>query len=213
MAQNELGHDPTKSPHGFEDTEPANKIIFASAVVCLGLLVFLIPIFHTYFNDMTDGEIDSKIQQIDEDEDGRADYLQARNDEFGRLRDQLANNPVSIDQAIEQLATRGRNVPVVRPRRNDGLDVSVDDAVGSLGPVKGWAQREHTRAFDEAERALRARRAQEEAAREEARRRMMEAAAAAGTVDAAGRPTTVTPMRPLRPTPMRPTMRPAPGGN
>ncbi len=65
MANSDAGHDPTKSPHGFEDTDPANKIILVSAIGSIGLLIFFIPFFHSYFNSMTDGEIDDKVVVVD----------------------------------------------------------------------------------------------------------------------------------------------------
>jgi hypothetical protein len=200
MAHSDAGHDPTKSPHGFEDTEPANKIILASAIGSIGLLIFFIPFFHSYFNSMTDGEIDEKVQLRDEDGDGTPDYLEARNIEFASKRQALADNPISITAAMEQLATRGRNHPAVRPRRNDGLETSVDDAVNGLGAVHGWAQMQDDARRQHAEDALRARRAAEEAAAAAARE------AAAARVLEATEATAVPAVR--RPRPRRPGLPP-----
>ncbi|MBX3248793.1 MAG: hypothetical protein KF901_16575 [Myxococcales bacterium] len=153
------------SPHGFDDTPTRDKTIAIWATISALTLVGLIPFFHTYFNKMTDAEIDRKVQNLDRDGDGRADYLTARDRAFADARRQLTEAPTSIEAALGQLTSQGRNVPAVRPRRNDGVDVSVDDAVSTLAAVEGWTLRKHEDAREVAEAALLRGRADEVARR------------------------------------------------
>lgn len=142
------------SPHGYDDTPTRDKTIAIWGVLSALTLIALIPFFHTYFDSMTDGEIDRKVQNLDRDGDGRADYLTARDRTFADARRHLTEAPTSIEAAMGQLASQGRNVPAVRPRRNDGVDVSLDDAVATLAAVEGWTQRKHEAALGSAEAAL-----------------------------------------------------------
>lgn len=142
------------APHGFDDTPPRDSTILVWTVGSCLLLVALIPLFHSYFNSMSDGELAAKVQQQDSDGDGAVDYLAARNEAFASARRSLAEAPVSLDAAMQQLVTRGRGIASVRPRATDGAGVPVSDAVASLAAVEGWALRKHEEDRRDAETAL-----------------------------------------------------------
>ncbi len=114
---------------------------------------------------MSDGELAAKVQQQDSDGDGAVDYLAARNEAFASARRSLAEAPVSLEAAMQQLVTRGRGVASVRPRATDGASVPVSDAVASLAAVEGWALRKHEDDRVDAEHALLDARARELARR------------------------------------------------
>lgn len=156
------------APHGFDDTPPRDKTILIWSIGSAITLVALIPLFHSYFNSMTDDELATKVQQRDTDGDGAVDYLAARNDTFATARRSLSEAPVSIDAAIQQLVTQGRAVPSVRPRATDGANVSLDDAVASLAAVEGWTLRKREAARVSAEQAIMASRGRDVARRLEA---------------------------------------------
>ncbi|MCB9612534.1 MAG: hypothetical protein H6721_12910 [Sandaracinus sp.] len=142
------------APHGFDDTPPRDQTILIWTVGSCLLLVALVPLFHSYFNSMTDGELSAKVQQRDSDGDGAVDYLAERNDAFAEARRSLTEAPVSLEAAMEQMVTQGRNVPAVRPRATDNGSVSVDDAIASLAAVEGWTLRKHEQERADAEAAL-----------------------------------------------------------
>ncbi|HJL04585.1 MAG TPA: hypothetical protein RMH85_02675 [Polyangiaceae bacterium LLY-WYZ-15_(1-7)] len=153
---------------GFDDTSTRDKTIVFWTVLSCVVLLSLIPLFHSYFNSMTDAELEAKVLERDDDGDGEVDYLAERNRTVAEHRALLREAPISIEAAKAQLASRGRNVPVVRPRRNDDLGTAEADAVAALDAVTGWGQLPREEARAEAEEALRRRRAAEEAARQRA---------------------------------------------
>lgn len=178
------------APHGFDDTPPRDKTILIWTVGSALLLVALVPLFHSYFNSMTDGELAAKIQERDSDGDGTVDYLATRNEAFASARRSLSEAPVSIDAAMQQLVSQGRAVPTVRPRATDGANVSLDDALASLAAVEGWTLRKHEAERAEAERAIVSGRARDVARRLEAAQtratemQLLDDASAAGSLAA-----------------------------
>lgn len=166
---------------GYEKTEPKNDIILLSAVGTAAILVLLVPSFHTYFNTMTEGELSEKVWAPDMDEDGVVDYVADRDARIEATRAAIAAGDTSIEDAIGQLATQGRNVGRVRPVANDGLNVAPADAEATLAAVRGWDQL----ADEEAQAAAAAALGQRRARAEEAER-MREAAAATAELNSAG---------------------------
>ncbi len=145
-----MGHDTSK--------ERNDQLAFWSVVFAL-TLAFLVPVFHWYFNTMTDRELAEKVMMPDRDQDGRVDYLEVRAEALAEARAQIEQAPVSIRAAMDQLASSGRNIATVRPQHNDGPNVSLSDALASLGAIEGWSKRPNTEAKNAAERALLRRRA------------------------------------------------------
>lgn len=143
---------------GYDRSEESNKQILFWAVLSLVSLAALVPLFNWYFNSMTDDELDTKVAVLDRDDNGIADYLEERNTQLREARRQIESAPVSIAAAIDQLASSGRAIPVVAPRRNDGLDTPIGDAVASLAAVEGWGQNKDEQGMSEAQVALLTRR-------------------------------------------------------
>jgi len=162
----------------YEKTEPKNNQIFFWGIVSMLTLGALVPLFHTYFNSMYGQEQGDKVTATDADEDGVVDYIAAK-DAFLQDR-QAALAAANIDQAMNQLAERGRNLPAVRPRRNDGLDVPEEDALSTLAAERGWDGLPREAEEERAANALRERREREEAARDAARQAALEAAQGEG---------------------------------
>ncbi len=138
----------------YEKTEPRNNQILLWGVVSVLTLFALVPLFHSYFGITFGDEFAEKIYEVP-------------NTPFEELRDgqraSLRTSPISVDQAVEQLAARGRSNTPVMPRPNDTPNLSEDDYEASLAPVVGWAQLQRERAADEARRAMRSRRQRLEA--------------------------------------------------
>lgn len=145
-----MGHDTS--------TERNDQLAFWSVVFAL-TLAFLVPVFHWYFNTMTDRELAAKVMMPDRDGDGQVDYLEARDQALAEARAQLEQAPVSIRAAMDQLASSGRNIPTVRPQPTDGPNAALSDALASLAALEGWSKRPNTEAKQAAERALLRRRA------------------------------------------------------
>ncbi len=145
-----MGHDTS--------TERNDQLALWSAVFAL-TLAFLVPVFHWYFNTMTDEELAAKVMMPDRDHDGRVDYLAERDQALAEARARLEEAPVSIRAAMDQLASSGRNIPTVRPQPSDGANLPLSDALASLAAVEGWSKRANTEAKEAAERALLRRRA------------------------------------------------------
>ncbi len=166
---------------GYEKTEPKNDVILLSAAGTAIVLALLVPTFHTYFNTMTEGELSSKVWAPDMDEDGVVDYVADRDARIAERRAAIAAGDTSVEDAINQLATQGRNIGRVRPVANDGLNVAPADAEATLAAVRGWDQL----ADDEAQAAAVAALGERRARAEEARR-MREAAAAIAELNSLG---------------------------
>lgn len=149
------------SEYGFEDTPEANKAIWFWGFVSVMTLLALIPMFHSYYEAEYRGALERKTAGLDRDGDDQIDYLATRNAHLEEQRRALAEAPTSIEDAMAALASRGRAVPPVRPRRNDGLQTPLADALTSLAAVKGWARNEDEPARAAAERALMAGRARD----------------------------------------------------
>ena len=141
-----------------EKSNESNDIILICGIASVLLLAGLVPLFNWYFNWMSDTEIEQKVAELDRDASGAPDYIEARNRTLAEQRTRIENGSVTIEAAIAQIAGN-RNVPIVAPQRNDGLDSSLDDAIASLGAVEGWAQRKDERGKTYAERSLLRRRA------------------------------------------------------
>ena len=167
---------------GYEKSEPRNLVILITAIGSTMLLLGLIPLFHNYYNTMFLGEFGDKVEESPVLEDIAAS--QARVD----------GARVSLDDAMERLASGNRRGTAVQPRATDSFDLGEEESLNSLGPVKGWAAHERIREEASARAAL-----LESRAREQARRDAAEAAAAAAA--AAGEPVTavLNPVRPVTP--------------
>lgn len=170
---------------GFEKSEPRNHSIFFWGVVSSFLLLSLVPLFHDYFGSMTQAEEAAKYEQ---DEDVR-DAIAAK---YALLNE----GSMTIDAAMDRVASGNRNNTPVMPRANDGYNQSEEDVLGTLGAVAGWSGRDGTAAEAEATEAILNAREQERRRREEAARRAAEAAAAAAA--GAGTTPTALPFRPFR---------------
>jgi hypothetical protein len=137
------------------DKSPTNdKIIFATAILTVFSLFALVPFFDSYWDDMRTNELASKVEGRGNAELERARAEQAR---F------LSGGPMSVDQAISQLAQRGRGAaPAVAPRASGRPDV---EAVEGWVRMKNEAAAAHARgAYERAERARLEREAAEAAA-------------------------------------------------
>lgn len=151
------------------DKSPTNdKIIFATAIVTVATLFGLVPFFDSYWDDMRSLEMSRKVE-------GR------QNAELARARAEqdrlLAGGPMSVDQAIAQLAQRGRaSSPAIAPRNSGRPDVEA---------VEGWVRMKNEAA------AAHARGAYERAERARLEREAAEAAAAASAQDPAAPGSTI----------------------
>lgn len=133
----------------YEKTEPRNNQILLWGGVSVLTLVALVPLFHSYFGITFRAELADKVYEVP-----NTPYEELRDAQRGALRDA----PISVDRALEQLATRGRTNTPVMPRPNDTPDKSEADYEASLAPLVGWAQLQQEREAEQARRAMRARR-------------------------------------------------------
>ncbi len=143
---------------GFEDGPEANKIIWISGILSVLTLIVIIPGFHSYFNDMFGDAHDTVRTNIDADGDDRVDYLAERNDRLADHRARLSGAPVSISDAMANVA-RSRGVAPVRPNQNDSIQAALPDALSTLAAVEGWTQLADEDGKGAAETALMMRRA------------------------------------------------------
>ena len=51
---------------GFDDTSTRDKTIVFWTVLSCVVLLSLIPLFHSYFNSMTDAELEAKVLERDD---------------------------------------------------------------------------------------------------------------------------------------------------
>jgi len=133
----------------FEDTEPRNNQILLWGVVSVITLFALVPLFHSYFGITFGEEMAAKVY-----EQPNTEYEELRDGQKAELR----TAPIPVDQAIEQLATRGRTNTPVTPRPNDLPALPADEYEASLAPVIGWTQRPNERTAEDVRRAMQARR-------------------------------------------------------
>lgn len=138
----------------YEKTEPRNNQILLWGVVSILTLFALVPLFHSYFGITFGDEFAAKVYEVP-----NTPYQELRDGQRAELR----TSPISVDQAIQQLAARGRSNTPVMPRPNDAPNLSEEDYEASLAPVTGWAQLPRERAAEAARRAMRSRRQQLEA--------------------------------------------------
>ena len=155
---------------GFDDSPPQSNLILITGVLSALTLVMMVPLFDSYFQAVTEAELEEKVYTA-----GTEQYRELRAEHEA----QLAEAPITIDAAKREVTGRGRATGPVRPVRNDGLNVPVDDAVAALGALEGWNGYTDGRGVarrEAAEAALRGRLARERAEREA---RLAEEAAAA----------------------------------
>ncbi|MEO0326609.1 MAG: hypothetical protein AAF447_26925 [Myxococcota bacterium] len=155
---------------GFDDSPPQSNIILITGVLSALTLVLFVPLFDSYFQAVTEAELEEKVYTA-----GTEQYQELR----AEHERQLSEAPITIDAAKREVTGRGRANGPVRPRRNDALGGSAEDAVAALGAVEGWNGHTDGRGAarrEAAEAALRSRLAREQAALEA--RRAAEAAAA-----------------------------------
>lgn len=134
---------------GYEKTEPRNNQILLWGVISVLTLFALVPLFHSYFGLTFGAEFAEKIYEVP-----NTPYEELRDGQRASLR----TAPISVEQAMEQLAARGRANTPVMPRPNDTPDVTEEDYEASLAPVVGWAQLQRERDAEAARRAMRFRR-------------------------------------------------------
>ncbi|MEM1417001.1 MAG: hypothetical protein AAGH15_19035 [Myxococcota bacterium] len=157
---------------GFEDTPPKSNVIFIVGVLSALTLVMLVPLFDSYYQAVTEAELQDKVYSAGTEQ---VTELKAEH------RRQLAEAPITIEAAKDEVAGRGRANGPVRAVANDGVGAPIDDAVAALGALQGWngfPTAEGEARLAAAEAALRERVAREEAAIEAAR--LAAAAAAEG---------------------------------
>lgn len=135
----------------FDNTPPREKTMLHGGILSALTLLFLIPLFHSYFNYMMQKEYAAKVEQRPNTE------LERYRGEQQRL---LGSARVSVEQAMSQLAQQGRTgSDAIAPRRN--LEQPDVDA------VEGWTLAKNERGAAQAraafERAKEAREAREAA--------------------------------------------------
>jgi cytoskeletal protein RodZ len=102
-----------------DQTPPRNRLIATITLVTLCVLVALKFILTSYYTQMTEAEQRSRIKSFDEIAQLRAEHEK-----------QLRESPVSIDVAMQTLASRGRDgSELIAPQQSD------DTAV-----LTGWAK-------------------------------------------------------------------------
>lgn len=134
----------------YDQSEPRNNQILLWGVISVLTLFALVPLFHSYFGITFGAEFAEKVYEVP-----NTPYEELRDAQKAELR----TSPISVEQALEQLATRGRANTPVMPRPNDTPNLSAEDYEASLAPVVGWAQLPHERAAEAARRAMQERRA------------------------------------------------------
>jgi hypothetical protein len=162
---------------GYEKSEPRNMVILITAIGSAMLLLGLIPLFHDYYNTMFLGEFDNKVDE--------PTVL----DDIASSQSRVDGASVTLNDAMERLASGNRRGTTVQPRPTDSFDLGEDENLSSLGPVKGWSAHERIQEEANARAAL-----LESRAREQARR---DAAAAAAVAESE---TVLNPTAVLNPT-------------
>jgi hypothetical protein len=197
---------------GYEKTEPRNNQILLWGIVSVVTLFALVPLFHSYYGKTFGAEFAGKVY-----ERPNTEYDELVAEQRGHLREA----PLGIDQAMDQLATRGRAGTPVMPRPNDTPEVPEEDYEASLAPLVGWSRLENVELRDAALRAMRWRREQlletdltddvgteaEATSLEAVQREELDPA----SFEVEERPPVRPAENPVR-APMRPTMRPSPMG-
>ena len=107
-------------------TEPRNRTILVFTIISLLALIVLVPFFHTYFIEMTEGQGAARIAEAPPT---------ARDATFATERQHLETGPMPIERAMRDLASRGRDAsPVIAPAPSD--DVA---ALSGWGPMENAA--------------------------------------------------------------------------
>lgn len=102
-----------------DTTPPRNRMILIFTLVSPALLILLVPLFHTYFTQMTEGEA---VTRVAESPPGIRDEI------FATEREHLDTGPMPIERAMRDIAARGRDAsPVIAPTPSD-----------DMGAVSGW---------------------------------------------------------------------------
>lgn len=126
------------------DKSPTNdKIILVTAIGTVISLFLLVPLFDSYWDDMRSHELAAKVEGRENNE------LERYRAEQARL---LSGGPMSVDQAITQLAQQGREAAsAISPRASGRPDV---EAVEGWVRMKNESAAAHARtAYERAEQA------------------------------------------------------------
>lgn len=147
---------------GYDKQKPRNNVILITAVGSALTLAGLVPVFHAYYDSMIFGEFDEKVEERDT---GIAQMI-------GDSQAEIDGASVSLFDSMERVAAGQRPAP----QPTDGLTLTEEEALGSLGALKGWSGRERIRQEAAAREAM-----LEARAAEQARLEAEAAAAAAAT--------------------------------
>jgi hypothetical protein len=124
---------------GYDTTEPASRRMLEVAVLVTGILIVLVPLFRSYFKQITESEL------FAEDKIGSTG-VKSRAEIQAEQKARLESAPLSVDQAAKMLSTAGRRgAPTVAPR-----------ASGDLGALEGWTLSKNEAAVQDAQKATEA---------------------------------------------------------
>lgn len=105
-----------------DKTPPRNRMILVFTLLTPAVLIGLVPFFHTYFIQMTEGETAERLAAAPPD---------SRDAIFAAERQKLETGPMPIDRAMQTLGSRGRDAsPIVAPTPSDDLS-----ALSGWGPM------------------------------------------------------------------------------
>ncbi len=109
-----------------DTTPPRNKMILVFTLLSPAFLIALVPLFHDYFLDMTEGEVAARVA---------AAPPTIRDAIFAAQRQHLETGPMPIERAMREMASRGRDAsPVIAPTPSDDTA-----AVSGWGPMEDAA--------------------------------------------------------------------------
>ncbi|NOY91954.1 MAG: hypothetical protein GXP55_12225 [Deltaproteobacteria bacterium] len=109
-----------------DTTPPRNKMILVFTLLSPVLLIALVPLFHDYFLDMTEGEVAARVAEAPPT---------IRDATFAAQRQHLETGPMPIERAMREMASRGRDAsPVIAPTPSDDTA-----AVSGWGPMEDAA--------------------------------------------------------------------------
>ena len=158
--------DPAEHTDPYDKNEPRSNLIAVVAIASALTLAGLIPVFNSYFNTMTDAELEEKVwapgaEGSMDGAEGVVEYVMERNQLRGEQEQAIEGK---VADAMELFATRGRQMPRVRPVANDRMNSELPAALATLDAVGGWAGMPNEEAKTRATEALQERRAREEEA-------------------------------------------------